>query len=402
MTINPGDAGLDELMLLTIAAKSIQHKLHRKREIWRYKMDRNASGPWPVAGFLMATALATTISGSAAAQSPAPKIFSRSSASAAQSYWTPQRMAAAKPKGILASGAIQPTATPLATGAPGAAGGLMPGGQAINRLQFPLLQSPSRPAAAPIPADGAFPGPYTTYQYAGRYLLYPISTIGKLFFTEPGVGNFVCSASVTYGGSALNIVWTAGHCVANGGHSAFYTNWLYCPSYDSAQGGVNPAVGCWSWSFATTSSEWFTSGTLSRDYAIIGLQPNGTVKNANVATVTGGLGFAWNWARDQAWFFLGYPAASPFTGGKVILTASEHRYDDSGQGSPPTNSWGSNQTPGASGSPGILFFTLNGGYINTDTSYYYTSQAGQELQGPYFDSEVCNFWKSNTGYTGTC
>jgi hypothetical protein len=366
-------------------------------------MNRDISGAWRVAGFLIATALATTISGSAAAQSPAPKIFNRSAASTVHSYWTPERMAAAKPKGILASGAAQPAAAPLATGAPGAAGGSLPGGAAINRLQLPLLQSPSRPTAAPIPADGAFPGPYTTYQYAGRYLLYPISTIGKLFFTEPGVGDFVCSASVTTGSASINnVIWTAGHCVANGGHSAFFTNWLFCPSYDSAQGGVNPAVGCWSWASATTSSEWFVSGAFPRDYAIIHLQSSGTVKNADVATVTGSLGFAWNWGRDQAWFFLGYPAASPFTGGKIILTASEHRYDDSGQGSPPTNSWGSNQTPGASGSPGILFFTLGGGFINTDTSYFYTNQAGQELQGPYFDSQVCNFWKNNTAFAGTC
>jgi hypothetical protein len=86
-------------------------------------MNRDASGAWRVAGFLMATALATTIS------SPAPAFFNRSSASAVQSYWTPQRMAAAKPKGILASGAIRPTAAPLAIGAPGAAGGSMPGGR---------------------------------------------------------------------------------------------------------------------------------------------------------------------------------------------------------------------------------------------------------------------------------
>jgi len=367
-------------------------------------MNRDVSGAWRVAGFLLATALAITISGVAAAQSPAPKIFNRSSASAVQSYWTPQRMSAAMPKGIQASGAIQPTASPLAVGAPGAAGGSLPGGQAINRLQLPLLQSPSRPTAAPVPLDGAYPGPYTSWQYAGRYLLYPISTIGKLFFHDPvGGGDFVCSASVTTGSASINnIIWTAGHCVANGGHSQFYTNWLFCPSYDSAQGGVNPVVGCWSWSFATTSNDWFVSGILARDYAIIGLQHSGTVRNADVATVTGSLGFAWNWARDQAWLDLGYPAAAPFTGGKIIATASEHRYDDSAQGSPPTNSWGSPQTPGTSGSPLILFFTLSGGFINSHADYYYVAQAGFELQGPYFDSVVCGFWKGNTGWPGTC
>jgi hypothetical protein len=365
-------------------------------------MNRDVSGAWRVAGFLMATALATTISGVAAAQSPAPKIFNHSTASTVQSYWTAERMAAAVPKGMLASGAIRPTAAPLAIGAPGAAGGSLPGGPVNNRLQLPLLQSPLKPTAAPVPADGAFPGPYTTFQYAGRYLLYPISTIGKLFFTEPS-GNFVCSASVTTGSSGiLNVIWTAGHCVGPQGGQAYYTNWLYCPSYDSAQGGVNPAVGCWSWASAQQTGPWYFNGAFPNDYAYITLQHSGTVKNADVAAVTGSLGFAWNWGRDQAWFFLGYPQASPFTGGKIIATASEHRYDDSAQGSPPTNSWGSNQTPGASGSPGILFFTLNGGFINTDTSYFYTNQAGQELQGPYYDTNACLFWKGATGYSGSC
>jgi len=208
----------------------------------------------------------------------------------------------------------------------------------------------------------------------------------------------VCSASVTYGGAALNIIWTAGHCVANGGHAAFYTNWLFCPSYKD---GVSP-IGCWSWLFATTSWEWFYNGSLPRDYAIIGLQHLGTAVRADVALFTGGLGFARNWPRDQNWVHLGYPAQSPYNGLRIIYTGTEHRYDDAQQGSPPTNSWGSPQTPGSSGSPLILFFTYASGFINSDVSYYYVSQAFFELQGPYFDSEVCNFWKSNTGYTGGC
>lgn len=363
-------------------------------------MNRDISGAWPVAGFLIATALAVTFSGVAAAQSPAPKIFSHSSASAAQSYWTPQRMEAAKPMGIRGSDAAKrPALVPQAAGAPGAAGGSMPGGP-VNKS----LQLPSKPIAAPVPLDGSFPGPNTTFEYAGRYRRYPISTIGKLFFTIPGSGDFVCSASVTTGSASIqNIIWTAGHCVANGGAATFYTNWLFCPSYDSAQGGVNPAVGCWSWAFATTSAEWFFNGALTRDYAIIGLAHSGTLINADVAAVTGGLGFADNFARDQAWLGLGYPAESPFNGGKIIETATEHRYDDTPDAlGPPTNSWGTAQNRGSSGSPMILFFTLNGGFINSDVSYFNDSQDGVESQGPYFDTQVCNFWKGNTGFSGSC
>ncbi|MGH6935949.1 MAG: hypothetical protein ACRED2_07175, partial [Methylocella sp.] len=76
-------------------------------------MDRDAPRAWPVAGFLMASALATTISGIAAAQSPTPTIFNRSGASTVQNYWTPQRMAAAKPMGIGAAGVARHTVAPL-------------------------------------------------------------------------------------------------------------------------------------------------------------------------------------------------------------------------------------------------------------------------------------------------
>ncbi|MGH6852040.1 MAG: hypothetical protein ACREDJ_02350, partial [Methylocella sp.] len=92
-------------------------------------MNRDISGAWPVAGFLMATALAITVSGSAAAQSGVTKNVSRSSASAVQSYWTPETMAAAKPMGKVAAGApTRPAVAPLAAGAPGVAGGSLPGG----------------------------------------------------------------------------------------------------------------------------------------------------------------------------------------------------------------------------------------------------------------------------------
>jgi hypothetical protein len=206
---------------------------------------------------------------------------------------------------------------------------------------------------------------------------------------------------VTYGGGPRNIIWTAGHCVANGGHSTFYTNWLFCPSYKD---GVNPALGCWAWAGATTSGEWYTSGAVTRDYALIALNHAGTVINGDVENVTGALGFVWNFPRDQNWVHLGYPSASPYNGLRIIETNTEHRYDDTPDRlGPPTNSWGSAQTPGSSGSSLILFFSYASvGFINSDVSYYYTDQAGKELQGPYFDSQVCNFWKVNTGYTGSC
>ena len=326
-----------------------------------------------------------------------------------KAYWTPETMASAQPVNPALSSAPAATiAGDSATGSPGLAGGVVKTGLvqkgAVATNQAPVGNS----STGVLPADGGYPGPNDTLEYFPKYRVWPVSTIGKLFFTQPGVGNFVCSASVTSAGAGTSQsrIWTAGHCVANGGTATFYTNWLFCPSYDSSQGGENPNVGCWGWTYTQTSTEWFNNGAFSRDYAIIGLQTSGDIINNQVGNVTGSLGFAWNQARDQHWMDFGYPSGSPWTGGKIVFTAAEHRYDDTPDAlGPPTNSIGSGLTPGSSGGPWIWRFSYTGGnYINSENSYYYTNpnQYGIEMQGPYFDTQVCNFWKANTGWGGTC
>ena len=358
----------------------------------------------------LAAASVLALTAAAQAQDPIIRNTQPAAASAGPSYWTPQRMQAAKPRDLpVVSGAdhrVPAAGVPPAPGTPGAAGGT---GDAVLTPQ--LLDELTN--GTPTPADGAFPGPNTTFertpsaagtQSFGRYLTFPWQTVGRLFFTEPGVGDFECSATATYGGAALNIIWTAGHCVADGGHSQFFTNWLFCPAYKQ---GVDP-IGCWTWAFATTTSQWFASGAFTKDYAVIGLAHTGTIFAGDVVTAVGGLGFAWNWSRDQNWVHFGYPAQGPCADGLQCVTLTEHRYDDVPDAlGPPTNSFGSAQTPGSSGSALLLSFSGNGGFINSNVSYYYSSgphgnESGKELQGPYYDTNACNFWKGNTGWAGSC
>jgi hypothetical protein len=121
----------------------------------------------------MATALATTISASAAAQSLTPKIFNRSPATTVQSYWTPERMAAAKPMELVVTGAPKrPTVAPLAAGRPGGGGGLLPGA-----ARFRPFQASSTAIRNVVPLDGSFPGSHETFEYFPKYRTYPISTI---------------------------------------------------------------------------------------------------------------------------------------------------------------------------------------------------------------------------------
>jgi hypothetical protein len=347
-------------------------------------------------------------------------------AAATHAYWTPERMKAAQSKDAFSAAARPaiPSSAPLPVGNPGAAGGMLPsvGDLAPANGAKPLSPArvPERPQAVGA-ATGPYPGPNVTYAYGPKFRLYPISTVGRLFFNENG-SPFECTATVTTGSaSVLNVVWTAGHCVAAGNGSTWFTNFLFCPSYDISQGGENPAVGCWAGTSATTTNVWFNNGAAgngwSRDFAYVTLAHSGDKHSTDVANVTGSLGFAWNFAADQAWQHYGYPGQAPWVDGEMVVTTAEYRYSvTSDANGPAVNSWGSGQTPGFSGSAVLLnfcYYSESGGpacgapWINTNVSFYYTSGAngneyGIEIQGPYYDTTTCSVWKQATAWPGTC
>ena len=62
---------------------------------------------------------------------------------------------------------------------------------------------------------------------------FPWAPNGALFFHDPvGGGDFRCSAGII-NSQNLSVLFTAGHCVANGGRNHFYTNFAFCPAYDA-------------------------------------------------------------------------------------------------------------------------------------------------------------------------
>jgi hypothetical protein len=322
--------------------------------------------------------------------------------------WTQERMHRAKPMDIRrsgepkATGQAEPTLAP--TGQSGIGGGILPQSQAFPDPDPSLFARADEQLelGSRQPADGGYPGPNLTFQVADAlYHTFPYTTAGKLFFRDPVRGiDFVCSAATTNGnGAFLNKIWTAGHCVAAGGESRFYTNWVYCPAYNN---GVDPRYGCWTWASATTTGEWYSRSAFSKDYAGITLLNTGSVNAVPVQSLTGAEGFAWNWPRRQIWGHFGYPAEAPYTGLKLIGTYAEHALDDTPDSlGPPTNSWGSAQTGGSSGSGLVFGWNYFSGYLNSNVSYGYSNRPG-ELYGPYYDTAACSFWKSFVGYGGNC
>lgn len=292
-----------------------------------------------------------------------PQETSKAAAAAIDDYWTPERMAAAIPRTISPPTSIAEAmeGIPLDFSAlppPGA----MPG----SGPQDPSAPSTYEPTAditdiSPLlsPASSYYPSAHTTYEFQGKYRVWPRSPVGKLFFSLNG-GNWTCSASLI----GYRHVVTAGHCVSDGDNH-WATNVKFCPSYDIDQGGINPGVGCWTTNTVVTTGRWHSYGEPDADIGMAIFGSNGTVHNDYPGNVTGWLGYAWNWTIGQHEEMFGYPAAdrpgnehnefADFNGGKIYVTSAEEAGYTANWGSYPDSKFiGTLQTPGCSGGPWIF------------------------------------------------
>ncbi|CAN5183248.1 hypothetical protein BH20ACT13_BH20ACT13_23990 [soil metagenome] len=336
-----------------------------------------------------------------------------------EAYWTPARMAAAEPYPLSTSaartiekGTLIPMAEPTSP-AIGLAGGL-PGGTALPQAGVPATsQSPQHePYGAAIP--------YTRWSLIGRYNKYPNSTVAKMFFTQDpdgtgpsGPGNFVCSAS----SMGPDEVWTAGHCASNNAGitqpgvpaNGFSYNILVCPSYDNAP---LPGVGCWGATDIVALAAYKSGGGGNVDMAAIDTTDTGDTVGSQIGVHTGWLGFLVNAPRNQHWVAMGYPAASPFAGGKLILSAGSYGYDDNWPADAVLSvTMGNNMTGGSSGGPWIVNYGLPGqvggpaaavqNMINGHNDWKYVGFPN-EMMSPYLDCRAMAIYNFIRGTSIAC
>lgn len=205
----------------------------------------------------MATLMASVAALPATGQAQDPSMsISGARAAAAEAYWTPARMAAAKPLPM-------PVFSASTRGAP-----VFMEANAASQSS-PAFDPLMAPRAAPqvfgssADAEDAGSARMVTpqgYPFTSRRVT-PDTTVtsspyrraGKLFFSKPN-GNFVCSASIIN----RRVVITAGHCMFDRATKRFYTNFRFVPAYNGTASPSSPYCQ-WTPSFWTVPTQWSNS-----------------------------------------------------------------------------------------------------------------------------------------------
>jgi V8-like Glu-specific endopeptidase len=266
-------------------------------------------------------------------------------------YWTPERMANAKPKDFVmtASGRLVPNARP------GGSGG----------------------------ASWTLNGAIETRS-------------GRVLFHQ-GTGDWICSASVVNDGSttdAYSIVVTAGHC-AYDGVDGWATNWMYIPDFDDAPTYTcaTTVYGCWTARALAISPGFYPEGfgndTVESDWAFAVVGPGGKSGTAQVdALGSYALKTSGNTVGSSVWAF-GYPAAGKYHGKDLTYCNGSTVSDPYGAAT-----WGvaCDMTGGSSGGPWLVGnFTASqiaggSGSVGSVNSYGYSGL--RYMFGPRFNSST--------------
>lgn len=289
-------------------------------------------------------------------------------AQSVREYWTPERMANARPLPLPIASA---SATPPAERGEG---------EDLEGLSEPVAAQDGAPptlrlapdwnnvvlgteiagdpedqgAPSPDPRTGQNAGTLGAHFTSSRLIplradvFYPYRTVGKLFFTQPGVGDFVCSAAVI----RPRIVLTAGHCVHSGTATpGFFTNFRFIPAY---RDGAAP-YGVWDWAYVVVPRAWSRGGGSfpnAADYAMFEMQDN-RINGAprRIGEVTGYLGWQTRSLGDNHVHMLGYPGNLDNGRKMHQITAGSFR-----NVSPNAVEYGSDMRGGSSGGPWIQNF----------------------------------------------
>jgi V8-like Glu-specific endopeptidase len=326
----------------------------------------------------------------------ASRVFSKAEQRATARYWTPSRIASARPISIRVKAGRAAGAGTVDRALIGTPTVVPPAGPAATAAATPVARSLGGPVS-PASTVYAYPAPFTRYALFpnSQYNVYPNRVHGKLFFsqhTPSGDGNFVCSGTVvTSAGHWL--VETAGHCVANSGTHTFSFNIRFVPAYRS---GTAP-FGSWTAFRLWTKADWINNGNIREDRGFILLRKNSS--GHRIQDVIGSEGIAFNQSYLQHVVDFGYPVTSPFTGATEQLCLASFEETDPFNADAGSLPWGigCDQTGGSSGGGWVIRYKQGGGFVNGHNDYSYTSPSRPlEMFSPYFDDSELSLYNCAT------
>jgi hypothetical protein len=315
---------------------------------------------------LLAVALTSIAVGAPAAAAAHGVAISPQQAGQARSFWTPARMAQARPLEIHPRPSDGSAAAALVRSERG----------------VPYWVAPRAASTTPAPDSVAEP-PFDEVADPTA----PQSRVnGVIFF---GAFGFLDRCSGTAVNSPnLSVVITAAHCVNSGGPRGHWYRhgWVFVPGYRFGQRpfGVFPAK------WLDVTPRWLAEGTENADVAAAVVMRN--ERGQRLGAAVGGAGFASGLSPNQVFDVHGYPAGPPFDGETQRLCAGTAYLGHDPQsilngGGPLNLAVSCNVTGGASGGG----WTIAGGLLNSVTNYGYPIDPETDF-GSYFGEEVARLY----------
>jgi len=361
-----------------------------------------------VASILPAASLGVQ-AGSQEASLTISKSVSPNQQSAASSFWTAERISAAKPfpmpidygSSEVDTQAIQEAAENL--GQPGmtppSKGQVNPGGSTGMSLQADDgsdldIDGVMSDAGMDVTFQaGSLTGSpegtsqiYTSYlvnNKAPLWQVYPHVWVGRLSFSTPQ-GTSYCSATAF----PNNTIVTAAHCVYDTTNNRWYSNWAFSPAY---RNGASPygnfaATTCWVLTAWSNLSGSYNINTWARHDVAVCKMGN----NASGQTLNSRVGYAgkmWNYGYNQLHFNSGYPwndyrNIGLTDAGKYLRNCTAESF----QQTTDTLGSGCNWGPGISGGSWMVGYKALevSGWVNSVNSGLYINT--QNLYGARFNS----------------
>ena len=217
-------------------------------------------------------------------------------------------------------------------------------------------------------------------------------TVGKVLFTMGGV-DYVCSGTVVADSRPTeSLVLTAGHCVYDDVDD-WATNWIFMPNFDAGPSQYdgnsfncgNLPYGCWTAASLVTSLGW-SQGDFNEDYGFAVISGQGTDLLENE---TGSHAISFSEERPPTAYAFGYPHASPYDGTDLVYCSGPTVAD--GWGGSTDSGLKCDMTGGSSGGGWFSPFgesTGEGALVSLNSFKYRRGPSAKYMFGPLFDSDT--------------